>query len=341
MRNTQRLWTCAVGFLLCGGGPKRATAFLTTLEATVRQNRGTFIGTETCAGKGARAKSWALHFDLMSKVESFLVDAVFSTTDSSTGNTQETNTVDPREELALFPSLESSTSRQELQNAKQSLENFLWLWARQLQQDPKAAGLATPILATSFQPPRAKTNENDDKTKDDPIGAAIRRYKEQQEKQLQLKLQNGGTNLGESEPLQPEEEEEDVQAHSMKLIFRPPKRYLSYKEQKGMEKGVLPDKKGAKVDAWSPGGIELIVSMVVVGADGDNDIAAGDDSSKCHNNNVNNKNHDNSQQHYHLQLQALRCGIDEDTIIKYTSERAIIRRLQNEALPIWKKVRQM
>ena len=34
---------------------------------------------------------------------------------------------------------------------------------------------------------------------------------------------------------------------SLKLIFRPPKRYLSYKEQKSMEKGVLPDRKGAKV----------------------------------------------------------------------------------------------
>jgi len=105
-----------------------------------------------------------------------------------------------------------------------------------------------------------------------------------------------------------------------------------------MEKGVLPDKKGAKVDAWSPGGIELIVSMVVVDADNiDVTTATTVDNSTIHNG----KHTNGKIQYYHLQLQALRCGIDEDTIIKYTSERAIIRRLQNEALPIWKKVRQM
>ena len=94
---------------------------------------------------------------------------------------------------------------------------------------------------------------------------------------------------------------------SLKLIFRPPKRYLSYKEQKSMEKGVLPDRKGAKVDAWSPGGVELVII---------------------------------ESEPRRLELVAKRCNIDGDTIIKFTSERAIVRRLE-ETIRIWKKVRAM
>jgi hypothetical protein len=97
---------------------------------------------------------------------------------------------------------------------------------------------------------------------------------------------------------------------SMNIMFRPPKRYLSYKEQKGLEKGRVPDRKGGKVDAWSPGGIRLTVAIVL------------------------------EQETAELRLVAKRCGIDGDTIIKMTSERAIIRRL-NEAIRIWKKVRAM
>ena len=97
----------------------------------------------------------------------------------------------------------------------------------------------------------------------------------------------------------------------MKIMFRPPKRYLSYKEQKGLEKGTMPDRKGGKVDAWSPGGIQLTVQVDIL-----------------------------EQESAGLRLIARRCDIDGDTIIKLTSERAIIRRL-NEAIRIWKKVRAM
>lgn len=118
------------------------------------------------------------------------------------------------------------------------------------------------------------------------------------------------------EPRQKSTREKDLLfAKSMKLVFRPPKRYLSYKEQKDMEKGVLPDRKGAKVDAWSPGGIELTVTIT--------SAPASAATSPADRNLV-------------LGLTARRCDIDGDTVIKKTTERAIVRRLEN-ALRIWKK----
>jgi hypothetical protein len=48
----------------------------------------------------------------------------------------------------------------------------------------------------------------------------------------------------------------------MKIMLRPPKRYLSYKEQMDLEKGKLPDRKGAKVDSWSPGGIQCLLELL-------------------------------------------------------------------------------
>lgn len=98
----------------------------------------------------------------------------------------------------------------------------------------------------------------------------------------------------------------------MTLMFRPPPRYLSYNEQKSMEKGVLPDRKGGKLDSKSPGGITIVVTTE--------------------------KMHDNGS--CAVRLVAQRYGVDGDTIIKASSERAIIRRL-NEALNIWQTVRAM
>lgn len=90
----------------------------------------------------------------------------------------------------------------------------------------------------------------------------------------------------------------------IKISFIKSPHYLSYNEQKDLEKGKFPDRKGAKVDAWSPGGVELV-------------IFAKEDN---------------------LVLIARRCDVDGDTIIKKKSEQTIIRRL-NEAVRIWKKVR--
>lgn len=94
----------------------------------------------------------------------------------------------------------------------------------------------------------------------------------------------------------------------MRIMFRPPPRYLSYLEQKSMEKGVLPDRKGAKLDSKSPGGIAI--SLITTTATTPSVLT----------------------------FVAQRCGVDGDTVIKASSERAIIRRL-DEALRIWKKVR--
>jgi hypothetical protein len=154
----------------------------------------------------------------------------------STGSETPRESMDPFLVLMEFPDLEEE---EDTSTARESLERFLQLWARQLEDDPK--GLATPIVVQDF---RANRNT-----------PAIR---------------------------------------SMK--------------QRGLEKGVLPDRKGAKVDAWSPGGVELVVST----------------------------NADTSR----LALTARRCDMDGDTVIKQSSERAIVRRLK-EAIRIWKKVRAM
>ena len=104
-----------------------------------------------------------------------------------------------------------------------------------------------------------------------------------------------------------------MQTNSIRIMFRPPPRYLSYSEQRDLEKGTLPDRKGAKLDSKSPGGISIMIHTIER-RKGSNDI------------------------YYELQLVASRCGIDDDTIIKVSSERTIIRRLKY-AIRIWKNVR--
>lgn len=88
-----------------------------------------------------------------------------------------------------------------------------------------------------------------------------------------------------------------------------------------MERGVLPDRKGAKLDSKSPGGIAIFISI--------DDIDHGGD---CATTTISSR-----QQ---LRIVAQRHGVDRDTVIKEASERAIIRRLE-QALRIWQKVRDM
>jgi hypothetical protein len=103
-----------------------------------------------------------------------------------------------------------------------------------------------------------------------------------------------------------------LQTEYVRIMFRPPPRRLSFNEQKDLEKGVLPDRKGAKMDSKSPGGIQLLLQAERI---------EGSDN-------------------FQLNLVAQRCGIDNDTVIKEASERTIIRRL-NDAIRIWRKVRTM
>jgi hypothetical protein len=90
---------------------------------------------------------------------------------------------------------------------------------------------------------------------------------------------------------------------------------LSYNEQNNLEKGKFPDRKGAKIDTWSPGGVELVFVIVA-----DNGGVKQQDENDV------------------LQMVARRCDIDGDTIVKTRSEQTIVRRL-NEAIRIWSKVR--
>ena len=102
-------------------------------------------------------------------------------------------------------------------------------------------------------------------------------------------------------------------ASGIRIMFRPPKRYLSYSEQKNLDRGIVPDRKGAKLDAWSPGGIEVLVETLRQ--------ESSDDAKEI------------------VRLVARRCGIDGDTVIKVTSERAVVRKL-TEAVRIWVKMRE-
>ena len=114
---------------------------------------------------------------------------------------------------------------------------------------------------------------------------------------------------------------------TMKLIFRPPKRYLSYKEQKSMEKNGSIDRKNAKVDAWSPGGVQIEIKIEnEINNEIDNEIE----------NEIIQQQRTNMNTSSKIGIILRRCDIDGDTIIKRTTERAIIRRL-DDAIRIWKK----
>eukprot|EP00536_Pseudo-nitzschia_multiseries_P016241 jgi/Psemu1/45428/gm1.45428_g len=192
---------------------------------------------------------------------------------------------DPRLVLAHWDNLWECDGSTNNSSPVESLEHFLEVWARTTLSNDR--GLTTPVSCNKFRVPSARKSP----------AAEMRARKAANRKSVD------------------EEEEASTQlpsnARSMKLIFRPPKRYLSYKEQKSMEKGVLPDRKGAKVDAWSPGGIEIMISTK---------------TSEASNRAV-------------LDVMVRRCDIDGDTVIKKTTERAIIRRLE-DALRIWKTNRE-
>ena len=187
---------------------------------------------------------------------------------------------DPQQELASFPELVHGPISN-VSVAHDSLTSYLYLWSiQQLEQSStETTGsqhrpLTTPVTTSDFVHNRSLECDNADEEDDSLVS--------------------------------------NERSSRMKIMFRPPKRYLSYKEQKGLDKGIIPDRKGAKLDAWSPGGVEVMVET----------------TRHCQENNT-----------YQLSLSARRCGVDGDTVIKFSSERAIVRRL-DEAVRIWKKVRE-
>eukprot|EP00977_Amphora_coffeiformis_P030278 scaffold45806_cov237-Amphora_coffeaeformis.AAC.9 len=173
----------------------------------------------------------------------------------------------------------------DVETTRQSLVLFLHQWALQLAHDknPQNTGLATPITVQEFKSPLLYTNNNNNNKRSD----------------------NDHHHTTNNTTLQ------------MKIMFRPPPRYLSYNEQKSMEKGVLPDRKGGKLDSKSPGGIAISIST----------LTAKPGTTLQLNPTL-------------LRLVVQRCGVDRDTIVKASSERAIVRRLK-EALRIWQRVQAM
>ena len=206
--------------------------------------------------------------------------------------------VDPEQVLASFD-LQTYSNPKDLMKAYDSLTNYLQLWGRNLELQPDK-GLTTPITATDFRNATYSYAFLD--------GSVMPAAGE---------AGNPASDIGTTMVRRT-----DIPTNvSMTLKFRPPKRYLSYKEQKRMEKGVLPDRKGAKVDAWSPGGVLLLVQVIQLQGPPGFGVMTEDPI-------------------WQLLLQARRCDIDGDTVIKYSSERAIVRRLK-EAVRIWVKVREM
>lgn len=204
----------------------------------------------------------------------------------------------------------------------ESLTHFLEVWAQiTLTND---SGLTTPVSCTKFKPSTATSSAtaNENSTVTAASTTRERRISRQSVKDEQFTTSNSNTSSS----------NKSKQPHSMKLIFRPPKRYLSYKEQKSMEKGILPDRKGAKVDAWSPGGVEITVATKTIPA------TSNSNHSSSANDNDSNANTDNNSNGKRMIIcvTACRCSIDKDTVIKKTTERAIVRRLE-DALRIWKK----
>jgi hypothetical protein len=191
--------------------------------------------------------------------------------------------------------------------AVDSLTNFLEVWAQISLQNDK--GLTTPVSSTKF-----KTN----------IHAATAAAAADQE------VISGDEGDGRDDDHAGGHYQNSTSS-SMKLIFRPPKRYLSYKEQKSMEKnGAMPDRKGAKVDAWSPGGVEIQVTMMTTTTTTATKTAAL--GTKMNQNQIMLQ----QQRTSILGIIARRCDIDGDTVVKKTTERTIVRRLEN-AIRIWKK----
>ena len=249
------------------------------------------------------------------QVESMVFGFLDDNNDINNNNNGDNDDVydDPRLVLAQWENLWECD---ETDTKAESLTHFLEVWARITLTNDK--GLTTPVSCTKFKPATATSAVTDAST------TRGRRISRQNVKEEEFTTSNNNTSNKSKEP------------HSMKLIFRPPKRYLSYKEQKSMEKGILPDRKGAKVDAWSPGGVEITVTAKTIPTT--SNININNASSTNENDNGQNATtHNNSNgKRMIIGVTARRCSIDKDTVIKKTTERAIVRRLE-DALRIWKK----
>lgn len=217
-------------------------------------------------------------------------------------------TEDPNKELAFISDLAVGTSA-EIAFAQKSLASFLLQWGKALARAEGSEKLATPIYCIPFSP-KSVTSMTTSSTTSKQDMPSIRTTTE--EKSILV--------------------ENVVKTSGVKISFLRQKRYLSMNEQREMEKGRLPDRKGAKIDSKSPGGVLFLIQITSccdTSTPTRTDMIAEDNPSIIH----------DGEQHQ-LQLIAKRCDIDDDTIVKVASERTIIRRL-NDAIRVWKKMRSL
>ncbi len=200
---------------------------------------------------------------------------------------------EPNKELLCLTDLANGTM-DEMTIAHDSLTAFLLEWGKSLEKADGTERLPTPIFCIPYSPTP------------------------------QLEFQEFFIDVYEKE-----EYAALIQTSGVKLSFRKTKRYLSKNEQRGLEKGQIPDRKGAKIDSWSPGGILILIQTI-----------------SCHNPSNESKNGlecntwNTEHERQRLRLVAIRCDIDGDTVVKVSSERTIIRRLK-DAIRVWKKMRSL
>lgn len=273
------------------------------------------------AAFGSRSRI-CLQLDIVDRLERLLVGSVFPGADEL----EKLGKLDPTEELACFENLatddDDGGGGGAVDSSHQSLASFLLAWGKTLEKAEGADKLPTPLSCGVYSapPPKASlTTTNATNTtytintiKDSPDATKISCNSD--DERIQKVLQTSG----------------------VKLSFRKTKRYLSRNEQRGLEKGVVPDRKGAKIDLWSPGGILLLVQTVSVELpcdDGDGSV-----DSEAVASGIGVAGTKNSVHGRRLRLVAQRCDIDGDTVVKVSSERTVVRRLK-EAVGIWIRMR--
>lgn len=235
---------------------------------------------------------------LIDTLEKLMITTIFPEDD------EVIKTEDPDKVLAFMPDLAVGTNT-EIALAQKSLTSFLLAWGKELARAEGSEKLTTPIYCIPFSPKSVTSMTKAPPNNNEEIATTRTATK-----QNPLIVENVVKTLG------------------VKISFLRQKRYLSMNEQREMEKGRLPDRKGAKIDSKSPGGVLFLIQIV----------------SCCDNSTLRTtdviREDDLQDQQLQLQLTAKRCDIDDDTVVKISSERTIIRRL-NDAIRVWKKMRSL
>lgn len=224
-----------------------------------------------------------LKMNLMDNLEKLLIGSIFPD--------DEIEKVDPYKEFVSFANL-TIGSYTEVSIAHNSLNAFLLQWGRSLEKAEGPEKLPTPVFCTPFVPKPWAGKDQDEIAK------------------LSSNENNNDISIDDRSSV--------IKTSYVKISFQKTKRYLSRSEQKGLEKGQVPDRKGGRIDSWSPGGIILILETVAAKSD------------------INAETFEAAR--HELRLGAKRCDIDGDTVVKKSSERTIIRRLR-DAIRIWNKMR--